>query len=306
MSVAAFRTRWSWVSIGRFCFRQLLIALGACIVALGYSLFQVPFDLAAGGISGLAIIINQFTGWREGTQILVMNIPLLVLGYFYLGRFRFLVSTVLAVLVFSMATNAFSAYLPQVLETYPITQDLLLNALYAGIVLGVGTGIIFRAGGSIGGTSIPGRILQIRTGFPLGQSYLFTDGAVIFLAGLVFGWELALLALISLFFSGFASDFVLEGASHVRTALIITDSPDLLRRELMRGLNRGVSQWTVTGGYTNQLHTMLYCTISRAQVRTLKDVVAAFDPKAFVVVGLAQQAFGGGFRMLKRDTVSLC
>ncbi|ACV69547.1 YitT family protein [Desulfohalobium retbaense] len=286
--------------VWRFCARQTMIALGATLVAFGFSLFQVPVDLAAGGVSGLAIVLNRFTGWSEGTQILAMNVPLLVLGYFYLGRMRFLVSTVLAVLVFSMATNIFTEWLPTALETYPVTEDLLLNALYAGIVFGLGTGIIFRAGGSIGGTSIPGRILQIKTGFPLGQSYLFTDGAIIFLAGLVFGWELALLALISLFFSGFASDFVLEGTSHVRTALIITDAPQELRRALMHGLDRGVTQWTVTGGYTDAAHTMLYCTVSRSQVRALKDVVADADPNAFVVIGVAQQAFGSGFRMLRR------
>ena len=294
------RGKFVWKNAGRFCFRQILIALGATIVAFGYSLFQVPVDLAAGGVSGLAIVLNRFTGWPEGTQILVMNIPLLVLGYFYLGRMRFLLSTVLAVLVFSLATNVFTAWLPKTLETYPITDDLLLNALYAGIVFGLGTGIIFRAGGSIGGTSIPGRILQIKTGFPLGQSYLFTDGAIIVCAGVVFGWELALLALITLFFSGFATDFVLEGSSHVRTALVITDQPEKLRQALMAGLDRGVTQWTVTGGYTDAAHTMLYCTVSRAQVRALKDVVAETDPDAFVVIGIAQQAFGAGFRMLRR------
>ncbi|MFP4167960.1 MAG: YitT family protein [Desulfonatronovibrionaceae bacterium] len=286
-------------ALSKTLFYQLLIGFGAILAGLGYTLFQVPFDLAAGGLSGLGIIINEFTGLPVGMLYLVMNIPLLVLGYFYLGKWRFIFSTSLAVICFSAATDIFGRIMPEVLRTYPITEDVLLSAIYAGLVYGLGVGIIFRAGGTIGGTSITGRILHLKLGCPLSQAYLYTDGAIIFLAGLVFGWEKALLALITLFFCGFTSDFVLEGASHVRTALIITDKPAELRRALMSGLNRGITYWSITGGYTDSPHTMLYCTISRSQVTDLKYIVGQTDPYAFTVIGVAQQALGGGFKLMK-------
>jgi len=288
-------------AVRRLVWQQLLIASGAFISALGYILFLVPFQLAAGGLSGLAIILNHFTGWSEGMQYFVINIPLLALGFHYLGRWRFLVSSLLAVIVFSASVDLLKEILPEVLETYPVTEDPLLAALYAGLVFGLGTGLVFRAGGGTGGTSIIARILQKKISFPLSQCYLYSDAAIIFTAGLVFGWEKALLSLLALFFSGFASDFVLEGTSHVRTAMIITDNPELLRNQLMQRLGRGITQWEVTGGYTQATRSMLFCTMGRFQVADLKRTVAETDPQAFVVVGVAQQALGAGFRMLRRE-----
>ena len=277
----------------RFLRRQGLIILGALATALGYSLFQVPFDITAGGLSGLAIIINHYTGWWEGVLFFIMNIPLLVLGFYQLGRWRLIASSSLALLVFSVATDFFNHHLPSFLDTYPITDNILMAALYAGVTFGLGNGLIFRAGGSFPGTTILGRIIQRKTGIPLSQTFLYTDAGIVLTAGFVFGWELALLALISLFFSGLAADFMLEGTSQVRTAMIITDHPGEMRTWLMEGLRRGVSQWEVQGGYTGAQRTMLYCTIFRSQVQDLKYIVSSVDPKAFTVIGVAQQAFGG-------------
>jgi uncharacterized membrane-anchored protein YitT (DUF2179 family) len=280
--------------------QPVIIVIGAIVAAFGYSLFQIPYNLAAGGISGIAIIINHFTGWSEGLSYLLMNIPLLALGFFYLGRWHFLVYTVLAVFCFSVATDLFVAYLPDILKQYPITSNMLLSAVYAGLVGGIGVGIVYRAGGTLGGTGIVGRIIQQNTGIPLSQIYLYTDGFIILAAGLVFNWEIALHALLTLFINGLASDFTLEGPSTVRMVVIITDHPEELASALMDGLRRGVSYWRITGGYTNQTHSMLLCAVYRPQVNELKQIVASIDPKAFVVIGNAHQVLGAGFIPLKK------
>ena len=288
------------MELKRFLRQQGLIIFGSLVTALGYSLFQVPFDITAGGLSGLAIIINHYTGWWEGVLFFVMNIPLLVLGFYQLGRWRLIASSSLALLVFSAATDFFNHHLPSLLDTYPITDNILMAALYAGVTFGLGNGLIFRAGGSFPGTTILGRIIQRKTGIPLSQTFLYTDAGIVLTAGIVFGWELALLALISLFFSGLAADFMLEGTSQVRTAMIITDHPNEVRKSLMEDLHRGISQWEIQGGYTGAQRTMLYCTIYRSQVQDLKYAVSSVDPKAFTVIGVAQQAFGGtSFSKLK-------
>jgi uncharacterized membrane-anchored protein YitT (DUF2179 family) len=280
--------------------QQFVIGVGAALAALGYVLFQVPFDLAAGGVSGLGIIINHFTGLPVGTLFLLINIPLLVLGFHQLGRWRFLFNTVLSVVVFSVASDLFLKHLPETMRTWPLTDDPLLSAIYAGIVYGLGSGLVYRAGGTVGGTSVPARILHIRRGFPMSQSYMFTDLAVIVLAGLVFSWEQAMLALLSLGLTGMFSDFVLEGISYVRTAMIITNHPRRMSKALMAELSKGVSLWPITGAYTEQSRTMIYCTIRRSQITELKQVVSREDPKAFLVIGVAQQAFGGvGFAHLE-------
>jgi uncharacterized membrane-anchored protein YitT (DUF2179 family) len=152
--------------------RLLLMLIGVLVTSLSYSLFQVPYDIAAGGVGGIAIILNHFTGWPVGTMYLLMNIPLLILGFFHLGRWSFVLRTVLAVVVFSVATDLFIAYLPGLLAAYPVTKDVLLSAVYAGLVGGVGGGLVYRSGSTMGGTGIIGRIVQKRTGAPLSQVYL--------------------------------------------------------------------------------------------------------------------------------------
>ena len=282
-----------WIRVRRILYAQLMILLGAAVASAGYVLFQVPFQLAAGGISGLGIIVNHFTGIPVGLFFLLANLPLMVLGFYQLGRWPFVLSTITAVLAFSLGADLFTTLLPPLFDPYPLTDDLLLAAVYAGILYGLGQGLIFRAGGSVGGTSIPARILHRRTGFPMSQSYMFTDLAIILAAGVFFGWEKALLAFLSLILSGMVSDFVLEGASQVRTAVIVTEHPEWMRWAIISELGKGVSMWSVTGGYTGQDRTMLYCTVRRSQVTDLRRLAGRIDPAAFLVIGVVQQAWGG-------------
>jgi len=277
----------------------LFLTVGTIIAALSYALFQVPYNIAAGGISGVSIIINHFTGWPVGTLYLLMNLPLLILGFFYLGRWTFVIRTMLAVIIFSTATDLFVLYLPNLLTTYPLTNDTLLAAMYGGIVGGLGIGLVYRAGATIGGTGIVGRIIQRQKGIPLSQIYLYTDGLIVLTAGVIFGWEISLYALLALFLSGITADYTLEGPSSVRTATIITNQPNSLAKALMAELQHGVSQWEITGSYTGENHAMLTCTVYRPQVSDIKRIVAEIDPQAFVTIGVAHQALGAGFIPLK-------
>ncbi|MFP4584173.1 MAG: YitT family protein [Desulfococcaceae bacterium] len=171
------------------------------------------------------------------------------------------------VFLFSIGADLFARHLPEALESYPPSEDGLLNAIYAGMVCGVGSGLIYRAGGSMGGASVPAWIIQKHSGFALSQSYLFTDLAIIPTAGFVFTWELALLTLI---LGGIVGDFVLEGSSQVRTAMIVTEKPGVLGRALMQELRRGVSSRPITGACTETTHTMLYCPVRRSQIYDLR------------------------------------
>ena len=291
------------IAARRAIWRQGRILLGGLMAALGFTLFQVPFDLAAGGVSGLGIILNHFTGFPVGMTVLALNVPLLVLGFYQLGRWRFLFSTVLAVLCFSFGIDFFNIYLPHITQSWPITDDLLLSSIYAGVLFGIGMGIIQRAGGTVGGTSIPARILYERMGFPMSQSYLFTDGAIILLAGFLFRWEIALLAALTLVLSGIFSDYVLEGVSKVRTATIVTKKPEEVRWAILHQLRRGVSLWPIEGGYSKTPRTMVFCTVLRSRVADLKYAIATVDPEAFMVIGVAQQVVGGYGQSLPSSAV---
>ncbi|MFM7582672.1 MAG: YitT family protein [Caldilinea sp.] len=280
--------------------RLVLIGAGASIAGVGFSLFQVPYNIAAGGVSGIAILINHFTGWSVALLYLAMNVPLFALGFFYLGRWRFLFSTALAVLVFSTTTELANRYLVLMLDRWPLTDNILLSTIYAGLVGGIGGGLIYLAGATIGGTAIIGRIIQVKTGLSLSQIYLLVDGTIVAVAGLLFGWEIALYAMLTLLLSGQAADFILEGPSRARTAMVITTRPQPITQALIAELGRGVSYWQATGGYTGETRTIVMCTLYRPQVGDLKRVVAAHDPQAFVIIGTTQQALGEGFSELRQ------
>jgi uncharacterized membrane-anchored protein YitT (DUF2179 family) len=283
-----------WVEVRRFA----LLLIGTLIAAIGYTVFQVPYNIAAGGVSGIGIIVNYFTGFSVAAFYLLVNLPLFVVGFFTLGGWRFLLNTVISVLLFSAATEAIELYLPVAIGPDPITADPLLSAIFAGLIGGIGAGFVFAAGATLGGTGILGRILQLRTGIPLSQLYLWVDGAIVVTAGLVFGWESALYAMLTLLLSGLAADYALEGPSRARNAIIITTERDKMIGALMAGLDRGVSFWEATGGYTGDPRTIILCTIYRPQVNDLKRIVAETDANAFVSIGITQEVLGSGFSRL--------
>ncbi len=280
----------------------ILLLAGTLIVAFAYVLFQVPYNLAAGGVSGLVIIITNYVELSQGTLYFLMNIPLLLLGFFYLGRWTFLRRTLIAVFTFSTAVDLLLLYLPEAMEQFPVTDNVLLAAIYAGIVGGIGGGLIYWAGATMGGTGILGRIIQIKTGFPLSQSYLFTDGLIILSAGIVFGWEIALYAFLTLLLNGMASDYVLEGTSRARTATILTEQPETMIKALTDRFHRGVTHWEVVGGYSGKKRTLIMCTIYRPQMIELKRLISDVDPDAFVSIDVTQQVLGSGFTPLKQNT----
>jgi uncharacterized membrane-anchored protein YitT (DUF2179 family) len=283
--------------------RVTLVIIGGLVASLGYSLFQVPYQIAAGGVAGLAIIVNHFTGWPYAAVYLAFNVPLLIIGFRSLGRWQFLSLASIGVGVFAIGTEVFTTRLPAMLDQWPVTDNSLLGVIYAGLVGGLGGGIVYRGGATLGGTAVLARILQLRTGTPLAEIALYTDGAVVALAGLTFGWETALYAFLALILGGMVADYVLEGASRTRTATIITSREKEVVEALTHEVGRGVTAWPVTGAYTGTKRVALLCSVTRPQVVDLRRVVARADPEAFVMIGVTQQVLGSGFVPLRPGRV---
>lgn len=274
----------------------ILLTIGALISAVAIIIFLAPFQIAPAGVSGLAVIFNHLNpALPIGLMVLIGNIPIQLLGFRTLGGLRVVTSTIYYVVVYSLAIDILNPYLSGV----QVGNDVLLNALFGGIIGGVGGGLVYRAGGTQGGTSTLGRILQYRFGMPLSTSSLYTDTIVIALAGLVFGWEGALYAMVSVFAGAMASDYVLEGPSVIRTATIVTDHAQEVADAIIDEMGRGVTSWQGKGMFTEQAHTVLFVTITRPQVNALRRLVFAVDPDAFVVIGQGHVAYGQGFKEVK-------
>jgi uncharacterized membrane-anchored protein YitT (DUF2179 family) len=283
-----------WLSL---VLRLVLLLLGAFISAVAVIVFEAPFRIAPGGISGAAIILNHLIGTPLGVVVLLGNIPIQLIAFRLLGGWRVLAATIIAVVSYSVLLDLLTPYFPP----SGISNDIFLNSLFGGIIGGIGGGLVYRAGGTMGGTSTLGRILQQKYGIPLSNSTLYTDTIVIAAAGLVFGWESALYAMVSLFVGAAVSDYILEGPSVIRTAVIITDKPREVADAILTNLGRGVTGWEGKGMFTEQPHTILYCTVSRPQVNYLRSLVTYADPFAFIVIGQGHAAYGEGFREVKPD-----
>lgn len=269
----------------------LQITIGAFLLIISFNLFQIPSKLAPGGIGGIGIIINHFTGFPPGLTMLLFNIPILYFGFRTLGRFQFLVRTLYAALLYNLGVDVVAGWLPP-----GITDDLLLNTLYGGVVGGIGSGILYRARTTVGGTGVISRIVQTRTGLPISQVYIFIDGGIILLLGLFFSWENALYAMVMLFIWGLAADYTLEGPSVIKTVFIVTDSAEEVARAVIGRLGVGVTAWPAQGMYSGQDHSILFCTVNRSDVNTVYLVVSEIDPRAFIVVGQGHRAIGGLLR----------
>jgi uncharacterized membrane-anchored protein YitT (DUF2179 family) len=158
---------------------------------------------------------------------------------------------------------------------------------------------VYRARGTSGGSDILAKILNSWRGIPVSQSYLMVDTVVILAAGFVFGWKEALYAMIALYVSGLVAETVLEGGGTVRTAMIVTHKPDEVSERIIDELQRGVTYLEGKGAYTKNSRPVLYCVVNRSEIIPLKNIVNEIDPEAFMVIGVAHEALGEGFKPLK-------
>lgn len=281
--------RTSWGVLIR---ESLGLLLGAVLMAVGMNMFMVPNMLAPGGISGLGVVFFHVLGIPVGLTIVVLNIPLFIVGYLTLGP-RVLLHTVMATFLFSAAVELTAPYMPSA------TDDLLLAAVYGGIIIGIGVGLIFRCRGSTGGTALLSLILARTSGISPGQALLWGDLSVLGLAIFIFGSEAAMYAALSLFVSSKVIDTVLEGPGMAKTALVITCCGEEMNKRLLHGLGRGVTRLEGAGGFTGLQREVLLCVITRPQVQRLREIVWEVDAGAFVVIGNATEVHGEGFRPMQ-------
>jgi uncharacterized membrane-anchored protein YitT (DUF2179 family) len=284
-----------------------LIIISSLIQAFSLRVFFVPANLASGGVSGISQLINHFTGWPIGLMVFIGNLPLFFLGWRFLGGRQFALRTAFAIVTYSLFTDLllrtplFAANGAATQLINELQGDIFLNSLYGAIISGIGYGLVYRARGTSGGSDVLARILNHYRSIPVTQSYLIVDTVVILGAGFVFGWKAALYAMIALYVSGLVAETTLEGGGTVRTAMIVTSQPTAVSNRVLDELERGVTVLEGTGAYTGAERPVLYCVISRAEVASLKAIVHEVDPHAFMVIGMAHEVLGEGFRPLKNQ-----
>lgn len=267
----------------------LYILSGSALVAIAFNLFLLPNQIAPGGVSGISTILHHLTEIEPAYIQWAFNIPLFIAGLLLLGGLSYGTKTLVGTL--------FLPFIVFLTRDWDVGfTDPLLGAIFGGIGVGAGLGLAFRARASTGGTDLAAQILQKYTGLTSGFSVALIDGIVVISSAVVFGLELALYALISLFVTGKTIDIVQMGLGYAKIAYIISKNDELVKQYIIRDIDRGVTKLNGVGGYTDEARPVLMCVVNQTEVTRLKEVVRRADPTAFVIVSNATEVLGEGFK----------
>ena len=277
----------------------MLLTLGSVIFAAGVACFLDPNSIASGGVSGVAIIITKFIDLLPtGTVIALINVPILTVGTIKFG-FRFLASTMYAVLVSSLAVNLLGEYVGS------LTSDLLLASVGGAVLVGAGVGLVFRTGATTGGTDVIVKLLRLKfRHLPTGLVFGFVDGCVCLLSGIVFkNIELTIYAAISLMVASMTMNKVLYGGDGARMIYIISSENKEIAKRLMKDVDVGATFFKGNGAYSGQNYEILMVVMRAKLLPQARDVVKEIDDGAFMIVTNATSVFGQGFKKYDSEEV---
>ena len=270
----------------------IIITTGSVIYALSVVVFTSPNNIAPGGLTGVGILLNYLFSIPIGTFILIMNVPIFIVGYKFLGR-RFVRKSLLGTVLASLAIDFLSPFIT------PYKGDLMLAGIYGGILSGTGLALIFSRGGSTGGADIIASIIHKRhPQFSIGLIILISDAVVVGVSALVFrSFESALYAVIAIFMSSKLIDIIIYGTSrnNGKLMLIVTEIPDVILARLLNDISRGVTVLDAVGGYSGQSKKLLICALRPNQVFKANSIVKSADNNAFIIITTANEVNGLGF-----------
>lgn len=269
------------------------LSVGTFLLAVGLILFLEPNGIAPGGVTGFAIVLKQITGIPIYITNLVINGPLFVMAVIILGK-NFGWKTL-------YATGALSFFL-KILPSQIVTPDYLLASIFGGLVSGIGLGIVFRFGGTTGGTDLMGALLnKYFPSISIATFMMAIDSLVVIFAGVVAkNIDTSFYSIISLFITARVIDLILEGMGYSKAFLIITEKTEEISQRIMEDLDRGVTLLEGTGMYTKERKDMLLCVVSRSQFMKAKNIVNSIDKDAFIMVTEVSEVLGEGFEELKK------
>lgn len=265
----------------------LLVALGSFLLAFSLTSFFIPYDIAPGGVSGFSTVVASLVPVSVGVLSFLFNLPLFLLGYKAVGL-RFAVRSFISMTLVSVFIDA--------LPPADLTGNIMLASMFGGVIMGMGLGLVVRAGATTGGTDMAANMLHKILPFLTIPVILFMiDALVVVIACLRFGIQAGFYALISLYVSTIAMDAVIKGVNTAMQFMIITSAPQEITRRIHAELERGVTRLEAHGTYSGQPVGTLVCVISRLEMARLKKIVSEEDPRAFVTVCNVHEALGEGF-----------
>ena len=270
----------------------ILILFGLMFGTLGYKLFLIPNNIAAGGFTGIAQLVHHGTGLPIGAISLALNVPLFLVSMKSLGL-RFGVRSLIATIAFSLLLDGLSIRFP--------VQDMWLATVYVGLFCGMGFGLILRGSATTGGTDMLASLIhRLCPPIRVSVGIFLVDGLVIIASAFVFDMLSAMYALICTLITNVVVDFVLEGPNSSHSFFIISDQSEEIARRILSELDRGVTGLEVMGMYSQTSKRVLLCVVSRMETTHLRRIVFSVDPRAFMISTKAHDTYGEGFKEIEK------
>lgn len=276
------------VRAARLTQRIVMLIIGAAMMSVALEIFLVPNHLIDGGITGISIMLSHIFGIPLGILLTLLNLPFLIIGYKQIGK-TFALSTLFAVILMSIGTQLLH-------PVAPMTGEPLLAAVFGGVILGVGVGLVVRYGGSLDGTEIVAIIVAKRMPFSVGEVVMFCNLFILSSAGFVFGWNNAMFSLIAYYIAFKVIDVTLEGLDQSKSVWIISDKFRDIGEALTERLGRGVTYLDGEGGFSGENKKVIFVVITRLEEAKLKSIVEDWDSEAFVAIGNIHDVKGGRFK----------
>ncbi len=276
----------------RHALNAAFVLAGCAVNGLAYALFLIPHHLVPGGVSGIAIIVNAFSGFPVGVLIMALNIPVFLLGLRTMGK-KYVLSSLAGMVISSVLIDVFS----RVLRLAPATQNPILASIYGGVLMGLGLGLVFRAGASTGGSDVIGMVLSKFTGISIGFGIMITDFLVISASALAFhSLEAPLYGYLVLFISAKVIDLVLEGWNYAKLVIITSTETARIQDFILNTLDRSGTALRGRSLYLGREGEVILTVVHRKQLNDLRRFVREVDPKAFVIVNDTYDVLGKGFK----------
>lgn len=275
--------------------KLILITFGSFLYSLGIAIFLDPNSLAPGGTTGIAIIINKLTNIQTGTLTLLINIPILIFGWWRFGT-KFILSTIYVTFISSFFINTLST---NIVGTYGIiTNDLLLSGATGGALMGLGMAIVFRQGATTGGTDIIVRELRQKyRHIKSGNIFIITDAIIITASAIIFkNIEVALYAAITVVIANYVLDAVLYGGDSAKLLYIVSDKYDTIAKRILEDVDIGITYLKAEGAYTSNDKKVIMCVCRKYNYTKIRQIVTEEDTDAFFIVSSASEVFGYGYK----------
>lgn len=298
----------------REIWRLIGIIFGSFFFAMGYSWFLLPYNMAPGGVGGLSQILYAFLGIPNGVSMILINIPLFIISFIFIGK-SFGSKSLYGMFVSSVMTDLLSFpalyKIGIITDLKPYThilnghkiyamlgpEDMLLSAMAGSVLLGIGLGLIFRFRGSTGGTDIPVALIKQKANLSIGTGYYIVETGIILLVAIIFkAPKLLIWGYFNLFITVKITDLVSEGLPYIKGAYIISDAVEDISKEIFTKLERGVTYLNGVSGYNKRDIKILFVILNRRQVPQLTDIVKDADPDAFMIIMDVYDVLGYGFK----------